>query len=386
MKKKIAILVLLSLVLLIVSYLLGNRNKPSSGETAENKLSEWLRKDVLKWPSTLEQETDFIQINTSYDKQLIPKYDNDGFEEGTIAVTDRTKLTEFLLAARRIGTYRYIIVDLDLSQTDNMIEDSALTAANRKLCETLLSMERVIVAKGLDSDGEPMPLMDNRLDDMAGLVFYVRTLFESDMVSIPMIYHNWKSAALIMAEQTDGHHLWHWGPFYFDNKRPCRKKVFPDNYTYISNNQRVPYENLGADILSDTSLLSSRIENKIVIIGDFENDIHDTFIGSRPGSTIILDTYYSILHNRHIVCLGWVIFLFLFYSVLGYFMFYHPIFDTSKWCKGLRFISSFVSYTLIFIIIKITVYYWLHIDYNIVIPTLWFGIVANIFKIWVRKQ
>ncbi len=72
----------------------------------------------------------------------------------------------------------------------------------------------------------------------------------------------------------------------------------------------------------DSKANQELIQNKIIVIGDFENDIHKTAIEPMPGVLILLNIFLSLVNAQNSITPLWVLYLFASFTVLSYFSFY----------------------------------------------------------------
>ena len=103
---------------------------------------------------------------------------------------------------------------------------------------------------------------------------------------------------------------------------------------------------------------------KYILIGDFEDDIHPTFLGEIPGTLIIFNAFTSLLHKRHILSLSFLLFLFCIYFALAWLTLSHN--SRFKW------ICSFLGYTGFLFILSIITYLAFNEIYDILITALLF--------------
>ena len=129
---------------------------------------------------------------------------------------------------------------------------------------------------------------------------------------------------------------------------------------------------MGADVLDIDSIIpvAEQIANKIIVIGDFNTDVHRTYAGKQPGSVICLNAYYALLRGEHLVSYPFTIFLFFVYVVISLLMLNGKTLDTFVSNPMLKVASSFFTYTIIFTFIAMVVYATPSgIVYNPVFPT-----------------
>ena len=59
-------------------------------------------------------------------------------------------------------------------------------------------------------------------------------------------------------------------------------------------------------------IFESYLKNRYVLIGDFENDIHNTYLNKQPGTLILFNAYWHLHHNRQILSVWYLIILYIF--------------------------------------------------------------------------
>ena len=141
------------------------------------------------------------------------------------------------------------------------------------------------------------------------------------------------------------------------------------------------YINLGADLLDIDSIIpiKDQIEDKILVIGDFKNDVHDTYIGPQPGSVICMNAYIALMNGDHLVNWWCALILFFIYTAIG--LFYLSGYSFTNFVKWtwLKVIASFMSTTLIFMIIAAIAYYY-EVSFNIWVPTIVYSLLDTIMQ------
>src|SRR5690606_9435943 len=76
-------------------------------------------------------------------------------------------------------------------------------------------------------------------------------------------------------------------------------------------------------ILASTTDISEFYKDKIIVIGDFRNDIHKTINGQMPGALILLNVFNTLKQGEHIVSKGWFICMLCAFTVF-HFLIIHP--------------------------------------------------------------
>ena len=386
----------MSIVVIFLSYIINNWDRPfRDGEKRIVKIIENLRNNRGKGTPYDDYSNKCLLINTSYDKKLIKKYDEYGFEIGREAVTDRALLSEFLRILSEYNNYNLIVVDIDMSNSIIEGQDSAFVSENKDLANLISSMSRILVSQPVNNTGGLEPMLDSSLNSKAALASYVRTYAISDMVAIPLMTGGMKTIPFRMAEITSGAVMEKKGIFYTYGDNLCRKKVIPVQYLSYGQSDsvkigesvadRTVYYNLGADMMANPDEIQERCEDKIIMIGDFENDLHDMYYGTIPGAVILLNAYFSILNGWHLVHWLWVVALVTMYSLVFYCTLFPDVLSLKrmekKVAKVLHFIFKYVlSIGVVVLCFKVIALYWVHTDYYAATAATLFALVIFLYK------
>ena len=69
---------------------------------------------------------------------------------------------------------------------------------------------------------------------------------------------------------------------------------------------------------ASANLFDQYFRNKILLIGDFENDRHSTIYGDMPGTLVILNSYLTLKHGKGLLSWGLVLFLAFGFGLISY--------------------------------------------------------------------
>lgn len=380
--KRLTLAVLLSIVVILTSYFVGNTSYPMAGEKAALvKLNNWKSYLNLTHDSVPD---DVLLLNVSYDKTMTP-YQEEGLELGQIPITDRRKLLDFLTKARQADNYKYIMMDVILERGIETEFDSALF-------HTIASMPRIVIPVHSDA-----PLQDSILYAKAANADYNITHDETNFTRFQFLNDGVPSMPLKMYEAQTGNTIEKHGPFYTCDGHLCSSAItlklpIKISGTYLekgegaTNMRERSYLYLGADVLSVDSIVpvAEQIRDKIVVIGDFNNDVHRTYLGFQPGSVICLNAYYALQRGEHRVNYLFTLFLFFVYTGIAMLMLNGRSIDSFFKNPWLKAMASFFALTVVFTIISMVVYALpVGIVYNPVMPTTifaTFGIFINAIK------
>ena len=380
--KRLTLAVLLSIVVILTSYFVGNTSYPMAGEKAALvKLNNWKSYLNLTHDSVPD---DVLLLNVSYDKTMTP-YQEEGLELGQIPITDRRKLLDFLTKARQADNYKYIMMDV-------ILERGIETAFDSALFHTIASMPRIVIPVHSDA-----PLQDSILYAKAAYADYNITHDETNFTRFQFLNDGVPSMPLKMYEAQTGNTIEKHGPFYTCDGHLCSSAItlklpIKISGTYLekgegaTNMRERSYLYLGADVLSVDSIVpvAEQIRDKIVVIGDFNNDVHRTYLGFQPGSVICLNAYYALQRGEHRVNYLFTLFLFFVYTGIAMLMLNGRSIDSFFKNPWLKAMASFFALTVVFTIISMVVYALpVGIVYNPVMPTTifaTFGIFINAIK------
>lgn len=335
-------------------------------------------------------------VNVAYDKTLVDydgrlystPGDNRRAPSGRIALTDRRKLLDFLKAAKN-SDYRYIMLDV---RFDDDIESDSVSLA---LFDLIGSMERIVFAVHEGSD----PVADAPLAK-AAFGDYNITAFGSNAVKYPIVHGDRPSMASAMYSDLNGGSISTFGPLTFDRGALCLRSLFLDYPVRVfdravESNGLMPadyyYMNLGVDLLAGPDSIArirDYVDGRIVVIGDFDNDVHDTSIGQLAGSLINLNAYISLSQGRHKISWPYVVMLFAIYSLIALCLIKRqspvdmiPALRRRK-STALRFLFSLVGFSVVLSLLSLLLYLAAGIIYSIVLPSLYFSLIS----LWIEKR
>ena len=136
--------------------------------------------------------------------------------------------------------------------------------------------------------------------------------------------------------------------------------------------------NLGEELLqpSQNNIIEVAAKDKYVIIGDFKNDRHDTYMGLRPGSMIMYRTLKVLEEDRlQIKPLPTILWILIF-AVISWFIgtgkSLLKMSNKTATSKLLNFFSSILSYTLILYLLCMLEFALTGNHRSLVIPILYF--------------
>lgn len=397
-KKQLTISFLVSTILLVTNYIVDSLPIPIGGEVT---VAQWMDKLERILGSNSDIIPDSIcLINVAYDKALVDyeakcfssKNDTSRQFAGQITTTDRRKLLQFLTIADSLKNYKYILLDV---RFEDEIQSDSTTDSLFNLIE---NMDKVVYAVHSNTEtAHNAPLDKSAYGD------YYTTFLVSDIVKYPLIQQYKSSIKYSIPTKIYcdlyGHKFSYFGLFAFDNGHLCKSSIYPTfpirltSWMVESDKSVLPtpqYYNLGADLLDSydpTVVISPLIENKIAVIGDFNEDLHDAFIGQQPGAIVNLNAYVALCSGKHII--NWIeIFLtFTVFFIISWLILrqrqllhYIPILRRSR-STFVKFIVTFIGFSVILTLYAILIYFIFDSVFSVVYPSLYF----TIFELCVKS-
>lgn len=320
---KRASVVLLVLFLVVADYFIQNISYPLFDDI-----------DTLKWAEYFTHPTEEIDedsvfyINIGKDKQLV--YLTDSVQDaetdcvvldtiGNQSITDRAKLLS-LLNILSEGDYRYIFLDVRFEKDHHTEYDSALFARIKSMRDIVIATHR----------SNRYTIADSTLLCKAAYADYRNTM-QTGFTRYEFIQDGQQSVALRMYSRLDNHDIKKRFGIYWDGIRPCYNLCFiplPTSFAVGTpeTNQtedgtyrtHIGYNELSSDLLRNYEPDEIRMitDGKIIIIGDFDNDIHSTYIGEVPGPMLSLAALRYLSDGNHLIEWWYFPFLAVFYLLL----------------------------------------------------------------------
>lgn len=303
-KTKVAISVLHGLLLLFALwYVNGVSSYFSIGDEALLK-KIFIIEDLLL-PRKFRPPHDFVFVNVSRDLSLIENPE----EYGNISITDRSKLSAFFrLLADNANRHQFVLCDVFFEYPS---ADDSLLAVQAGRCKNLLFPFHYKDNELLQPCiSVPVALAD--FQTYEGEFSKFRLIYHDSVQTIPWVLYK----KFARTPPAAGIALNTMAPRYYIRPSQFQSHIYP-------------CFNLG-ELLSmsaDRSFYHDYIQNKFIVIGDFESQIdeHETPAGNMYGPLILLNTYLSLLNGRFIMSWGLILFLAACLTATSYLLFFVPL-------------------------------------------------------------
>lgn len=368
-----------TIILLLLSYILNNQ----SLFTGED-LDQYAWMELIKEKVGLAENIDYkdaLFINVAYDKQFVDKCDEFGMPIGNIDITDRSKLLELLNLLAETNKYRYVILDIRFEKGLESEVDSALFAK-------ISNMDRVVCANHKDIE-----LVDSTLYCKAAINDYSSTIVATNFAKYKFIRNGQTTLPLYVNDEITGKTIKKHGIFYTYDGKLCYNSVFlrflSDRFSEYDDNGDKNYYNLGSDILTNYSKteLAALTKDKLLLVGNLVDDMHDTYAGLKPGTVITYHALRSLLNNEHIVSFRLMLFIGALFFFISLSLFRKesiikkiPFIRHTK-SKVLLFVISFIGYAFVLSAMVTALYMFFDQSISILIPSLYFSIQKAIINI-----
>ena len=293
---------------MIILYQVTNYRIPVTDEKGKLQFFEKIRAICFGMPQT-ETADSVIMIDVHYDKQMVVERD-EGMPNGMVPVTNRNKLLQLLTFLNERQDYRYIMMDVFLGKGVRQESDTALYHLIGK-------MPRIVIAKPMHVE-----IADSCLLAKAGTAQYGTAIWENDFVKFQYQTDSTKSMPLMMYEELTGRTIGKlWGKWYTD-RGLARNSVI---LTYEFCDEDMSWD-LGTGLLGDTidnrpntpELENLDTKGKYILIGDFEDDRHQTFLHDMSGTSILFNAYLTLLHQHHLISLGLIVLILVVFWLLAW--------------------------------------------------------------------
>ena len=357
------------------------------------------------------QDTAFF-INVSYDIQLVPENPKRP-ADGYVAITDRQKLLRFLQKIERDSIdYKYILMDVRFEKGYETEYDDSLFAQIQR-------MPRLVIASHQRNDaGGEYEIADSILLEKCGMSDYNQYAIVTNFSRYTFLQEGKPSIALKMYD--DLHHdgtsikQWRNQPVYYTDRHLC----FNSPMMYLSGtvlsfedyimqqfaideeqmqngesgveaetakldakqDRYYFYMNLGGDFVNNEVRKDKKwngdLENKVIIVANFEDDVHDTYVGKVSGAYITWMAYQYLCNGNHVLSWGFVLLNFFCYVFIFWFLFFiNQLTQDSRYADKeifqhvLTLLRWLGSYFLLYVMTT-GLYYFMQFRFNMVVPIL----------------
>ena len=306
-------ILLLSILLFVVFVFYNNSDFVIPGE--EDLLTKLDVADEMVMASGFKSPYDFVFINVGKDLELVK--DEEG---GDNVITDRNKLGSFLKILVDSNRHRFLLCDIvfDLpSPNDSLFR------------QYILGLQRAVFPKHFGDSAPitslfPLPLAVADFHTNTGKFNKFRLVYHDTDQTIPVTLH--EQLQKVKYTKKYGN--------LFCNGKLCLQTISPKYYIrsyQLTDSKTYPFFNLGELLVlsNEPSFYKSFLENKFIVIGNFNTDIHDTPVGKMPGTLVLLNTYLNLFFSRQLISVWWVITFFSIFFLINLYLI-HGVLDAPQ--------------------------------------------------------
>ena len=347
MKRNFLTYVLISLVLLIFHLWYFSLSYSISGDLSlvnglvilENR---WTQDDD---EAQAQAQEEFLFINTAYDNELIP-YEDSLNLAGNISVTDRGLLHQLFNSLEQLNNPQaFVVCDIDISIP---------AEGDRAFFSSLIGKDNYV----FPAPSKPFHSKDEfngkgPLFCSTGYKSYDGSLSKvelwNDQGKFSLIYQLYSKLGCESAKTSR-----YFSDLGFIPRNLTISHFLRERNLYAKNKVLTLSEVVNLLSLPNTDIAKSQFEDKIVFIGNMNDDRHETILGEMSGLTILANSYLSLKKENHVVSWWHVL-----WAYAAIFFLLHMAVHFDRW-KGkkresrlLRVLIVFISYLLIAILISI---------------------------------
>jgi hypothetical protein len=244
-------------------------------------------------------QKDFIFINLAHEKELISLEDQLGNE----VITDREKLAQFFeITQRNPNAAQFILCDVFLkgkSEHDSLLMKS-IERNSKIVFPTHFDSKDSLLLPDLKI---PFAIADYKSSKSNFFKFKIKQ--NDSIATVPM--YMYQQLFKPKNNSKEGY-FFSDGPLSFNSiiiTHDIERKNLFETGTY-------PVINLSELlILPENVIVDEFLTGKIIVMGDFQNDMHQTILGKMPGSLILVNVFLSLVKGYHYVKWQWLLFLYL---------------------------------------------------------------------------
>jgi len=276
------------------------------------------------------EKENFLFINTAYDQASI-RVETEYQDTGTIAITDRYMLAEFFEKMTEFGNqHQYVLCDIffDNPSSDDSVLNNSIRNTPRIIAPTEYDSKKKVLIKPV------INILSAQADYVTyeGLVSKVRLFTaETGSKALPLVMYEDRNSVKIRTTFM--------GLFYKGNYIP--RSVYPRYFfdtDFMKRHEMRLKQMVEVLKLNGRDFYENTIKGKVIIIGNFSTDTHNTFIGPMPGSLVLFNTYLTLQAGYHMLGIWWVLFALTAFAGLSYYeLFYkkeRPYHTNRSWHKS----------------------------------------------------
>jgi len=137
-------------------------------------------------------------------------------------------------------------------------------------------------------------------------------------------------------------------------------------------------------------IFNTYLQNRYILIGDFERDVHSTYLTKQPGTLILFNAYLHLHHNRQILSVGYVVLLYIFLHWLAWIQTgnrsrQHKFLLKIKYFEPFEFQANILSISFLLLIFTYLSSLLFHVNVSIFHLITIFSVIDFIIFLWKKR-
>lgn len=348
------------------------------------KWTSLIKKKIFKIdPKPSPNEVLFVDI--SRNKTTIPRLNE--FEEYSDyhqrVIVNRKHLADFLsLLSPYRDQIQHIFIDLlfeNESPDDSLFQHTALALK-----------DKCLIASRLDDEGN----YKSPIFDLPTALTTYQTSQGMFLKYDLQLNDSLKTAPLALYERINEAKTTKWGGFHWINNKLALSapvvdfKVRPLDFKVANalEDQHFSIHHMGTIIelseFMDVQDVAAFFTNKLILIGDFQQDMHPTIFGEMAGPLILYNAYLTLVKESYRISFAWLLLLLMGFWFLSYVAFMGLPFKWPSFIKKppQKWLEDTINESFILIIITILSYALFNIHINILILIVYLSIITFLWN------
>lgn len=355
----------------------------------------------IKWTSLVKKTVlgidpkpaaeDFLYVDVANSKALIEVADP-LFQEYTgfshTAITDRAQLAEFLTIIRQYGQGVPLVL-LDIYFGEPSADDSLLQVAVDSLPFPVVAAAAYQVGTEV---GPPV------IDLPYGVAMYLSV--DENFMKYPLFFEDTlPTLPLVALHESQGTTFGNsrWG-VRLGGRRSLSNpiidfKVRPHD---LEVDQRYSIFDMGSLLFQfsfwEEGDIRQLLKEKIIVVGDFQNDKHQTVFGTIPGPMIVHNAYLTLAERETLIHFRWLLLLFALFFWMSWRVWHEERAGSRSWLWSKsqtalgKVVADSIDDTFFLVIGTIASYLFFNIHINILVLLIYLKIVAWILRRFVFRK
>jgi hypothetical protein len=340
--------------------------------SAESGIMRFINKvETLVLPEDVPEYKEVVFVNTYYANQIVEVETHYG-TPGNISICNRAVLAQLFKTLDSLGNkQKFVLCDilLDVKTSHDASLQAGLDRVERYVFPNKIANPNKTIFKETDISFNQAP---------SGYITYNGAVSKMELFNKE---ESAKSLPLTMYEVIHNDDMNFASALSFRDGYVIPKYFFPRYYYQDQeiSNFEIPITSFIELIKYGTEeMVDDLLKDKVVVVGNFEDDVHFTSVGYLSGPAILYNTYLSIIRKYHLIHWSW--FLFAFGCFVGCLWLGLRDMDSTKHIgKTGQFFSSLLILTLLIFLLSFfsSVLFQVHVT---VIPVILYIQILKLIK------